>query len=328
MEKEVFFFQWCDTDESKEYGYLILLDAIYSKKINVCTGPVILKNGRIENLHKITCNKCPLFAKFWYHIYLKDIKLKKNKKYIFLFNEWHPAFLNIGFFDWLKKMENIQTVLVIRNMIEDKKNPRVRNIELKRLKETFDLLVTDEKADADLYNLFFLPDCFSRAAVKSAKVKYDLCFTGADKGRAEILVQIADRLNKHGKIAYDFKLVNCKKKFDGIQNVAWQSYADIIQQDMESNCILDILQPGQTSSTLRYQEAVCLGKKLLTNNINIKKEQFYDPKAIQYFSSVDDIDLKFIMEKVNVNYGYNGEFSPIVFIENIKQKLEESKDYD
>ena len=102
-----------------------------------------------------------------------------------------------------------------------------------------------------------------------------------------------------------------------------QPYTEIIKQDMQSNCILEIIQPGQSSYTLRFQEAICLGKKLLTNNKEVKNEKYYDPKYIQVFERPEEINWDFVKERIQVDYNYHGEYSPIVFLEKIKRRLEQ-----
>ncbi len=82
---------------------------------------------------------------------------------------------------------------------------------------------------------------------------------------------------------------------------------------MGSNCILEVLQDGQTGSTLRYLEAVCYNKKLLTTNPRIKNYPFYDERYMKVFSSESDIDYDWVKKRETINYGYKDEFSPKYF---------------
>ena len=69
----------------------------------------------------------------------------------------------------------------------------------------------------------------------------------------------------------------------------WMDYKEVIDIVKQSNCILEVVQEGQNGITLRTMEAVCYGKKLLTNNKNIVKYPFYDSKYISVFEDIDDI---------------------------------------
>lgn len=59
--------------------------------------------------------------------------------------------------------------------------------------------------------------------------------------------------------------------------------------------------------------------KNLTNNPNIKELSFYNPKYMQHFESVEDIDFEWVKKRELIDYHYNNEFSP----NHILGKLEE-----
>lgn len=324
MQQKIIFFQWSKIEKKEDYAYIIMHEAIKNKVLALHTGPNILRKKEWNDYHKKVCLNHPFLSKIWYRFYLPLNMLKRKKEYILLFNEWHPALNNIDFFFWLKKKYNVKLVLVLRNMIYNKKHPKVRNISIEDLKNIFDLVVTDEKIDADLYNLFFLPDPFSVITQKKAKQKSELCFIGLDKGRKKILKEIAGMAQKNN-ISYNIKVIG-KGKDSLLEYTDYQPYLEVIKQDMQSNCILEVLQPGQECFTLRLQEAVCLGKKLLTNNKNIIKEKYYNPKYVQVFDKVEEIDWNFVKEKINVDYEYEGEYSPVYFINKILIELEKNND--
>lgn len=91
-----------------------------------------------------------------------------------------------------------------------------------------------------------------------------------------------------------------------------------------SNCILEVLIEGMTGATLRYNEAVCYNKKLLTNNKNIVNLPFYDPRYMRVFDSPDDIDVEWVRKQVPIDYHYDGRFSPTHIIDEILE-LEEQR---
>ena len=68
-------------------------------------------------------------------------------------------------------------------------------------------------------------------------------------------------------------------------------------------------------------EAVCMNKKLLTNNPYIVSFPFYNPKWMRIFSSLEDIDIEWIRNREKIDYGYNGEFSPVHLIDYLQANL-------
>lgn len=99
----------------------------------------------------------------------------------------------------------------------------------------------------------------------------------------------------------------------------------MIEVEVKSNCILEVLATGQSGATLRYYEAVCYNKKLLTNNKNIVNLPFYNPEWMHVFENTEDIDWGWVKERVPVDYHYDGRFSPIHLIDRIIE-LEEQKE--
>ena len=95
------------------------------------------------------------------------------------------------------------------------------------------------------------------------------------------------------------------------------TYKEVLEEVQKTNCVIEFVQKGQRSQTLRYFETVCYNKKLLTNNPNVKNLKFYNEKYMKVFDKFDDIDFEWVKTKENVDYGYNGEFSSKYFIEEL-----------
>ena len=321
MNRDFLFFKWGLTESKRDYSYVIMQEAIKNRMVRLYTGPHFLRNPKIASIHAKLCKTYPYLAKLNYRFYLPK-EIYKKETNIFLFNEWHPCLVNLEFFPWLKKRFGCKTVLILRNMIVNKKYPMVNGVDLHKLKEIFDLIVTNEIKDAKEYDLFFLPNPFSSIYDKKVKIEYDICFVGKNKGRERMLMEIAKKANENNAI-WNFKIVEKARRISVLEYTDYQPYTEIIKQDMQSNCILEIIQPGQSSYTLRFQEAICLGKKLLTNNKEVKNEKYYDPKYIQVFERPEEINWDFVKERIQVDYNYHGEYSPIVFLEKIKRRLEQ-----
>ena len=61
------------------------------------------------------------------------------------------------------------------------------------------------------------------------------------------------------------------------------SYAEYLKQLSLSRCVIDINQSNQTGLTRRPLEALFYNKKLITNNADIRRHNFYNPKNIFIF---------------------------------------------
>jgi hypothetical protein len=102
-----------------------------------------------------------------------------------------------------------------------------------------------------------------------------------------------------------------------------------MDENMHTNCILEVVGDRYTGMTLRTVEALCFKKKLLTNNSTIEHMPFYDHRSIRIFKNDDlgTIDPEFIKKKELVTYNYDNEYSPIAFCKRVQTDFEEGKRY-
>ena len=75
-------------------------------------------------------------------------------------------------------------------------------------------------------------------------------------------------------------------------------------------------------------EAICYNKKLLTNNKSIFEFPYYNPQYMRYFSDISQIDMEFLKREETVDYGYNGDYSPLNFIKRIETDIKETQEID
>ena len=188
----------------------------------------------------------------------------------------------------------------------------------------FDHIYTFEPADVKKYGFEYLGfgGYYSKKNIDiPLTTKYDLVFAGGVKGgRQEAIVELHNFLVKTACNFY-FEL-NSKPFFEGEHvkyHYGWIPYEDFLKTELEGNCILEIVQRGQTGPTLRYFEAICYNKKLLTNNPYITEFPFYNPQWMKIFNSPEDIDVSWLIKKDNIDYGYNEEFSPKRMIDKLYQ---------
>ena len=154
-------------------------------------------------------------------------------------------------------------------------------------------------------------------------------FIGGVKGNRETtLMNICQALINHN-IRAEFEILlsgtkrlQKKKAIDGIHYFTggWIEYKRILEKVIKSTCILEILQDGQSGPSLRYFEAVCYNKKLITNNPNIVNLPYYNNHYMKIIHNEADIDYDWILnDNECVNYHYAGDFSPTHLLEYISK---------
>lgn len=185
---------------------------------------------------------------------------------------------------------------------------------------SFDFIYTFDPNDAEKYGYKYINSLYSKiAGLESHGIKEDLYFVGENKGRLHELHKIYNLAKKNG-VSTSFRILRVNQS-DMISNdIVYNcriKYLDMLREVQDTNCILDVVQQGQTGTTLRYYEAVCYNKKLLTNNKSLYNLKYYNPNYIQIFDNTDSIDWEWIRQPAKVDYHYTGEYSPKRFIHQI-----------
>lgn len=111
------------------------------------------------------------------------------------------------------------------------------------------------------------------------EIDMDIFFVGADKGRYGKLMELKEVAEKAG-LKTDFRIIR-----DASSNVSGEyssrlDYEEVVRLTKKSRAILEILQEGQTGMSLRPMEAIFFGKKLITDNMAIQTEKFYDNRVV------------------------------------------------
>lgn len=159
---------------------------------------------------------------------------------------------------------------------------------------------------------------------KDFQTENDCYFVGGLKGeREQLIIDTYNYLNRNG-VKCDFlckEYVNFEKIVGGIRVIDQRlPYEQIICDVNKSNCIIEILQKNQNAPSLRYFEAICYNKKLLTTNDNIKQYPYFNNKYMKVFHSVYDIDIEWIKKNDIIDYKYKGDFSPKMLIDFLQKE--------
>jgi len=124
--------------------------------------------------------------------------------------------------------------------------------------------------------------------------QFDVFFVGQLKGREITLSKLIKEF-KDNKITYHFHLVygnHYKNEIDnelkGCIGDRLMTYKDTLDKINRSRCLLDLTQKGQKGLTLRPIEALIYKKKLITDNIAIKEEAFYNSNNIWIIGDSDE----------------------------------------
>ena len=278
----------------------------------------IWKKHHSPNLNK---NHLLPFRSIWNKYSILDAYKNENyRDYCFVFNNVSIEYMEPSLLKYLKRKYNIKLVLYL---LDTFKSPYTRHAKLAMKYVNFDKIYTFHKADAtDGINYFDM--YYSKQEIaKQEDYNNDVFFWGCDFGRAKI-VEDVHKLLRENNISSDFGLCyvdDNHTKLDGITYNKPIEYDEVLKRLENSACILDVVGDYSGGVSLRYFEAVVYGKKLLTNNPLVKDMRFYNEKYIKVFKDINDIELDFLKNNEDVDYGYRDEFSPIHFIELLEMDI-------
>lgn len=258
---------------------------------------------------------------------------KKDNVYIIFLNAAlsYNLYLPNTLRKYKKIFKNLKYILFYLDIMNV---PVSRNANILREQKIFDLVYTIDKCDAIkneavLWNTFY---SVNQNYVNIQQEK-DLYFCGVSKGRSNIL-------NKCSSLAKEYQIkiemdVICYENDNIFENDTYGinvrtpkeylSYPEVIRNELGAKCILDVVQQGQVALTLRPYEAVVYNRKLLTNNKSIFEFSYYNPCWMKYFEKVEDIDWDWIKEEIDVNYKYDGRFSPLLLLNDIEKRFKGNK---
>lgn len=268
----------------------------YSKKIN-----------KIINLP---------FKEKWKYT-LDEISFDKDKRYILIFSDSvYP--ITDGYIKILKNKYDVVCALFLLNT-QTELNIKITNSYLPYLDYIFTFDYSDAKKFGYIECLYLYSKTNFDINIVTLK---DMYFIGVDKGRL-VKIKRINELAQKAKVDVMIRVQGVNETTiannheENIIYNQWISYDESLKEMLKCNCILELLKAGQTGATLRYYEAVCYNKKLLTNNKNVVNLPFYNPDYIHVFENPEDIDWNWVKEQIPVDYHYDGRFSPKKLIDRI-----------
>ena len=306
---------------NRDYGKLMWKDLENSKNIDIVREPLISGNMLTKWLFKVHFsfyinNKIRLpLKRIWFNKYnLSNLPYRKEDDYIIIMTD--PALCNYSkeYMEKLKAKGNIKMVLLMINSLN-----RMKKV-ISPMLPLFDRIYTFDRREARKYKFYYYPTIYSTVDLRNTKKKnaIDCFFVGVAKDRLDKLVKIYDHLEA-GHAQCVFYISGVKKhaqvKREGIVYNEWLSYQDVLDKVAESETILEVMDDNNAGVTLRTLEAICYNKKLITDNIKIKDNDFYSSQYMQLidYHRLDGLT-EFIHAGMEVNYHYDNRYSPKYFI--------------
>lgn len=202
-----------------------------------------------------------------------------------------------------------------------------KGISVNDLKKWYDTIITFDNGDIKKYGLQKSRPIYSfyKPVEYFAGENYDLCYVGHCKDRLTLLYELYDRFEAAGmRCRFFISGVNKEKRIKrkGITYMKkWMPYEKSRSLSYHSKCILELLQVGQTNSTIRYKEALSFNKLFLTNNEHIDCDEYYDAERIKILRN-DASDVEFVKNTgVLRNKWKDNPFSPVKRLAEIEQSI-------
>lgn len=261
------------------------------------------------------------FKKLWYPHYFKYTFPQNRPLCVVLLTPHIPN-------DYLKyiksKYPNSKVVAIHRDLVVIWKKTRPEFVQ----NPLFDLELSYDIGDCETYGMVHFDELESKIDVPISPEgpTSDVFFAGKAKDRLDRLVRAYDRFASAGLKCLFYIVGVPKEKQISRPGIIYSnkqlSYRQLLFHTVNSRCILEISQENASGYSARFLEAVLYNKRLITDNLWIKNSKFYRPDYIDCIESVDAINPAFVTDfSGQVDYCYNGEFSPVALIDLIDREL-------
>ena len=195
---------------------------------------------------------------------------------------------------------------------------------INRIREQYDGVLVYSQEDAEQFGFTYHSVGYSvvnKDRLLPAK-SYDVVFIGAEKGRIDKIREAYNIFKSAGLSCYFYVTMvrEADRKDDGIiyadSGISFREYLSYV---CSAKCLFELVQAGSSGRTFRMMEAVMYNKLLITNCPEIAETKYYSPQYVQLFKDVSEIDASFVVNAPNnVDYHYNGDFSPYKVLEFIE----------
>ncbi|MGN1139134.1 MAG: hypothetical protein ACI4RM_06770 [Ruminococcus sp.] len=308
---------------------MMMSDLEHLDNLEIFFQPYIIKSDLLNKLrqkhlgYKLNKSRVAPFQRIWRRFYtLNKYDFNKSDDYYIIFGNAVLSMTDDGFIRKLNSKPNVHLILYFSDPV-DSDFAKLAKVRANRNK--FKYIFTFDPEDAKKYGYILTRSIYSASDIEpDTSKKSDICFIGENKGRQQKLEAICDGCEKNN-VKYNFRMTRVQDTEQNKSGIIYNervSYLQTIAEAKASNCLLEIIQKGQSGVSFRYYEAVCYNKKLLTNNPEITKLPYYNPEFMKYYKSPEDIDFNWVKENIPVDYNYQGDFSPVKFMNTIFELID------
>ncbi len=291
------------------------------KEISTFSNGILKKLIKAHFSNKLNSIVCLPYKGIWNKYFsIQPEELCDGTNYIIFQTgiKYSPSYIKM-----LKKKYNTKIILYMPDTIENIGIATDRgSFEKYKAYYQIDQCYSFDQSDCEKYGMQFF-DFYSMIETDEITAeKSDLLYIGnyRNNERLEIIKAIIKTVQE--SINYKIRLNSVPKEqineCECIEVNQPMNYNEIVAYTKKTKCILEIINTGQKGNTLRFKEAICYNKKLLTNNESVIHSKYYDPNYIQVFSDVKKIDWDWVKKDVAVDYKYEGEFSPVNLLKDIR----------
>ena len=284
-------------DSSSEYF------RVQREKVKGCTNQCLYKNQNKSIASKIVMALgIYIFSPLLYFVY-GDWKKQLDQYDMFIVVSRKAAKYAVKY---IKQKTGKRVVVWYWNLVTDKELPPDYCKKVGCEPWSFD---RDDcrKYDMRFGDTYYFPPEKSK---NSEKIDNSMFYVGINRpGRKKLLTCLGDYLKANGlKYRFNLTAIPTESAVVRAQYSPRMKYEEIIDAIKSSTSVLDLNRENQSGMTLRPMEALFYRRKLVTNNINIKRYSVYDK------------DNTFILK--NSDFDGLAEFLAMPYIEN---KLNETK---
>lgn len=327
----------CDHEEENKENFLRELKKIHGENNVKYISDYIPRKSERTILFRIVKHISNFFPenrvlKDLYNNFLKKFYTKKLDE----FNTQFDCFFTLAreySEDFIKTLKNknpqIITILYLWDSL--KLSPYQKDFY-----KNFDYVFTFDKVDAENYNFIFRPtfylDDFRCNLINFEEREIDLYYIGNDREKKRVeIVQEFYKVLKKKNIKLFLGLFNKTRGIEVKKEIRLEKkipYFENMKIIKNSKVVLDIVFREQKGLTLRCFEALATETKIITNNPEIRKYDFYNSQNIFIFEDIEKIKnipidffkdpYKKINEKIVENYSVEKFLNDI--FKNIKMK--------
>lgn len=322
MDKNNFFYVVDSGSEANQYMFSDvkkLPNAFQTSNVFSISNPFLRLLNKVHFSTKINKIIDLPYKKIWDWAYIfNHLKLDDNTTYWLIITNWSICRFGKSYLEKISCKKNVRLVLIYLDPVS-----AIPEFYKKRISGLqFSLIYSFDESDCKKYGWVYTNELYSKNEfLLNDKPSNDIYFIGLDKGRVTELKQVFDKFREAGLVC-DFNII-AEKNTPLISTTGFNirskrlSYKEVLAGISNSKCILEIVQNGQSGMTMRPYEALFYNKRLLTNNKYLEDMPFYNPKYMQIYSTIDEIDISAIMSPETVDYGYHNEYSPVSLLKHM-----------